>query len=56
MARLMGTLEIGSETPCPICFHDLGYYAEFGDEVTCEHCGRTIKLTRRTEFDYEVEE
>ena len=51
--KLWGTLDIGSETPCPSCGADLGYYAEFGKTVTCENCGKKFELTPRTEIDYE---
>ena len=49
-----GTLDVGSETPCPICGNDLGYYAEFGNEIQCDTCGAKLKLTRRTEIDWEL--
>ena len=49
-----GTLDIGSETPCPVCGTDLGYYAEFGEEVECESCHTKLLITHRTEFDFIV--
>lgn len=49
-----GTLDVGSETPCPVCGADLGYYAEFGNEIECEKCQTSFAISRRTEFDYSI--
>ena len=49
-----GTLSVASETPCPYCGADLGYYAEFGDELQCEVCNSKFSIEKRTEYDYTV--
>ena len=49
-----GTLSIASQTPCPYCGADLGYYAEFGDELQCEVCNSKFSIEKRTEYDFTV--
>lgn len=42
----------GAEPGCPVCGKSLGYYAELGDNVECEHCGSKMFLNRDTPIHY----
>jgi len=49
-----GTLEDALEPSCPNCGESLGYYAEFGNEVICKHCGAVLRLEKIVSIDYVI--
>lgn len=47
-----GILDSGAEPGCPVCGESLGYYADLGDDIECEHCGSKMFLSRATDIHY----
>ena len=41
-------LELSSNTECPHCGNDLGYYGDLMAGFTCDHCGATFEISTET--------
>lgn len=50
-----GTLGTGAEPDCPNCNANIGYYAEFGDEIECDNCGAVFAITWEVTYHYTLE-